>query len=194
VNQNPNAVKTGVRPRRHPDGETVAMSSRRLVGTDARNCHLATEYRAHHLVGMKTASVQQVPQRWTEILEWVRRVSSSRLIGDETFTPRHPAEASTNTANVKLGLLQTGLVALRRERLLDRSSQSGSGLRVEAGGRCRHRTGRGGLGQTRPGSAIAQSPGGVFGEGYPSGAGAEEVFFEGLAGELAFPGCRLPSV
>ena len=33
-----------------------------------------------------------------------------------------------------------------------------------------------------------------FGEGYPSGVGAQELFFEELAGELAFPGCCLPSV
>ncbi len=37
----------------------------------ARNCQLAPDRVAGHLVGMKTASVQQVPQRWTEILEWV---------------------------------------------------------------------------------------------------------------------------
>jgi antitoxin (DNA-binding transcriptional repressor) of toxin-antitoxin stability system len=32
---------------------------------------LASELVARHVRGMKTASVQQVPQRWTEILGWV---------------------------------------------------------------------------------------------------------------------------
>ena len=33
-----------------------------------------------------------------------------------------------------------------------------------------------------------------FGERCPSGVGAEELFFEGLAGELAFHGCLSLSV
>jgi antitoxin (DNA-binding transcriptional repressor) of toxin-antitoxin stability system len=35
------------------------------------NWHLAGFRQTRHGSGMKTASVQQVPQKWTQILEWV---------------------------------------------------------------------------------------------------------------------------
>lgn len=35
------------------------------------NCRLAPAKQTLHLNGMKTASVQQAPQQWAQILEWV---------------------------------------------------------------------------------------------------------------------------
>ena len=42
-----------------------------LQREEGLNCRLAPAEKTLHLDGMKTATVQQLPQKWAQILEWV---------------------------------------------------------------------------------------------------------------------------
>src|SRR5437867_2638973 len=54
----------------------------------ARHVRLASAEQTRHLSSMKSASVQQVPQQWTQILEWVAAGEEVELTEKERVIAR----------------------------------------------------------------------------------------------------------